>query len=85
MDDFPNDSLATANYVMEQVNLNRLASELFFRHCSPTRLPLCDTPEARHLAQQDIQATLQTWHDAVSHRHQRQRRHHLYLTLDLCY
>lgn len=85
LDDFPAESLETANYVIEQVKLNRAASEMFFRHCAPTRLPLSASAEVRHHAQQEIRTALQTWHDSVSHRCQRERRHHLHLTLDLCY
>ncbi len=85
VDDFPDESVETANFVMEQVKLNRVASEMFFRHCSSAQLPLCASAEARRNAQQEISATLQAWHDGISHQFQKQRGHHLYLTLDLCY
>lgn len=85
LDDFPNESTETANYIVEQVKLHRIASELFFRHCSPRQLSLYTSLVARQAAQQEIRNALQMWHDSIAQKSQRETRHYLYLTLDLCY
>ena len=84
-DDFAHEAIETAKYVMGQVGLNRAASEIFFCHCSPTRLLLCINPEARRHAQQETQSKLRTWHSSLPKQSQRERRHHLSLTLEMCY
>lgn len=83
--DFPDVSLETASYVMEQVQLNRTASQVFFQHCSPARLPLYASADTRRRAQQEISTTLRAWHEGLSLRFQKERGHHLYLTLEMCY
>lgn len=84
-DDFPDVSLETASYVMEQIQLNRTASQVFFRHCSPARLPLYASADTRRRAKQEISTTLRAWHEGLPRRFQKERGHHLYLTLEMCY
>ncbi len=84
-EDFAHESRETATFVMEQVMLNRAASELFFHYCSPKQLPLYTCEDARHRALQEVQTKLQMWHISLPRQGQRQRRHYLSLTLELYY
>jgi hypothetical protein len=85
LDDFPDESLETANYVLDLIGLNKAASKMFFCHCSPLRIHLSADPGTRYLAQQDIQTTLQEWRNSLPKKSKRERRHYLSLTLEMCY
>lgn len=85
LDDFPDESLETANYVINQIGLNKAASKMFFCHCTPLRVHLSADPGTRYLAQRDVQTTLEAWHDSLPKKSKRDRRHYLSLTLEMCY
>ncbi|CAM1509691.1 Fc.00g000260.m01.CDS01 [Cosmosporella sp. VM-42] len=84
-EDFSDESAETAYYIIGQASLNRTASILFFRHCSPAQIHLSAEPSARHYAQQDIQTTLRKCHDELPGLRQKERRYYLSLTLDMCH
>jgi hypothetical protein len=61
MDDFPDDEPATARYIILSVELNQAVSEMYFRHCSPRKLPLSKDANIRAHARREIQSTLEKW------------------------
>lgn len=60
-------------------------AQLYFSHCSPSRLPLSKDASVRQKAMQDIQTILQSWnHDSKDLKFPNGT-HHLCLTLEVCY
>ncbi|OAP56667.1 hypothetical protein AYL99_08779 [Fonsecaea erecta] len=85
MDDFPNESIDTARYMVAQASLNKIVSNLFFCHCSPRQLSLSHDPSVRERARQQIQNALQEWLADWREPGPGDNSHLLNLILQLCY
>ncbi|KAI1610996.1 fungal-specific transcription factor domain-containing protein [Exophiala viscosa] len=85
MEDFPDESPETAQYIIGQVSLNKIdpVSNMFYCHCSPSRLSLSRDPSVRQIARREIQAAMEDWcaHASSSW----EENHYLTLTLKVCY
>ncbi|RKK21785.1 hypothetical protein BFJ65_g4415 [Fusarium oxysporum f. sp. cepae] len=58
-EDFPEEAPETVQYIISQVKLSKAMARLYFSHCSPSRLSLCNEAHVLHEAMRDIQSTLQ--------------------------
>ena len=85
VEDLPDEPIETAQYIVAQVKLNKAVARMYFSHCSPSRLPLSKNLSVCQGAMQDVQATLQAWHDACPTLNFSHGNHHLSLTLQVCY
>lgn len=62
-----------------------VVAQLYFSHCSPSRLPLSKDASVRQKAMQDIQTILQSWNGDYKGLKLSNETHHLSLTLEVCY
>ncbi|KAL6916285.1 hypothetical protein FSST1_007780 [Fusarium sambucinum] len=85
VEDLADESAETAQYIVAQVKLNKAVAQMYFAHCSPSRLPLSKDLAVCQEAIQDIQATLQSWFDECPALNFSNGNHHLSLTLQVCY
>lgn len=103
MDDFPDETPETAQYIIAQASLSNIsearwylfdyrklsltlaASNMFYCHCSPSRLSLSRDPSIRQAARRDIQTRFEEWYRDEPLLKDYDEHHHLTLTLKVCY
>ncbi|KAJ9425824.1 fungal-specific transcription factor domain-containing protein [Fusarium oxysporum] len=84
-EDFPEEAPETVQYIISQVKLSKAMARLYFSHCSPSRLSLCNEAHVLREAMRDIQSTLQAWYESSQGLNFSNGNHHLSLTLKVCY
>ncbi|OQU98289.1 Fungal specific transcription factor domain-containing protein [Cladophialophora immunda] len=85
IEDFPDESPETAQYIIAQASLNKAASSMFFRYCSPSQLHLSYNASTRLAARQAIQSILEEWYATCLCQGGHDNYHHLALTVKVCY
>jgi hypothetical protein len=85
LSDFADENTDTVRYIIAQVELNRTASNLYFSHCSPTRLPLSRAAVNRLHAVKEVQDALEVWYDATVMPGTNKTYNCLALILKVCY
>ncbi|KIV76821.1 hypothetical protein PV11_08681 [Exophiala sideris] len=85
VDDFQEESAETARYMVAQASLNKTASSMYFRHCSPSRLVLGHDLATRSNARAEIQNALKSWYVSAPIPDHKVDHHYLTLILKVCY